>query len=80
MASQFASVAEVEAALADVVIVDRPINETYPSSLLHWIIGDAERAVVVEHTADGMHVLDDDVDVLGTSPGSAGTTRTCGTT
>lgn len=69
VASQFARVAEVEAALADVAIVDRPINETYPSSLLHWIIGDAERAIVVEYTADGMHVFDDDVDVLANQPG-----------
>ncbi|WP_454042721.1 choloylglycine hydrolase [Cellulosimicrobium sp. Marseille-Q8652] len=69
--SQFASVDEVEAALADVVIVDRPINDRYPSSLLHWIIGDARRAVVVEHTSDGMHVFDDDVDVLANQPGFA---------
>ncbi|MBD7919323.1 choloylglycine hydrolase family protein [Cellulomonas sp. Sa3CUA2] len=69
--SQFASVDEVEAALADVVIVDKPINEKYPSSLLHWIIGDATRAIVVEYTADGMHVFDDDVDVLTNQPGFA---------
>lgn len=69
VASQFASVDEVEAALGDVVIVDRPINEKYPSSLLHWIIGDSTRAVVVEHTSDGMHVFDDDVDVLANQPG-----------
>ena len=69
--SQFASVDEVEAALADVVIVDRPINEKYPSSLLHWIVGDATRSIVVEHTSDGMHVFDDDVDVLANQPGFA---------
>ena len=69
VASQFASVDEVEAALADVTIVDRPINETYPSSMLHWIIGDATRAVVVEQTDDGLHVVDDDVDVLTNQPG-----------
>lgn len=69
VASQFSTVDEVEAALADVVIVDRPINDKYPSSLLHWIIGDADRAIVVEYTADGMHVFDDDVDVLANQPG-----------
>jgi choloylglycine hydrolase len=67
--SQFGSVEEVAAALPDVVVVDRPINEKYPSSLLHWIIADATRAIVVEHTADGMHVFDDDVDVLANQPG-----------
>lgn len=69
--SQFASVDEVEAALSDVVIVDRPINDKYPSSLLHWIIGDARRSIVVEHTRDGMQVFDDDVDVLANQPGFA---------
>jgi choloylglycine hydrolase len=69
VASQFESVDEVEAALRDVAIVDRPINEKYPSSLLHWIIGDSERAIVVEYTAGGMHVFDDDVDVLANQPG-----------
>ncbi len=69
VASQFASVDEVEAALGNAVIVDKPINEQFPSSLLHWIVGDATRAIVVEHTADGMHVFDDDVDVLANQPG-----------
>lgn len=69
VASQFASVDEVEAALGSVVIVDKPINEKYPSSLLHWIIGDSKRAIVVEYTSDGMHVFDNDVDVLANQPG-----------
>ena len=67
--SQFATVDEVEAALANVTIVDKPINDKFPSSLLHWIIADANRAIVVEHTATGMHVFDDDVDVLANQPG-----------
>ncbi|MGK9146766.1 choloylglycine hydrolase [Plantibacter flavus] len=71
VASQFRSVDDVEAALGNVVIVDRPINEKYPSSLLHWVIGDATRAIVVEYTDDGMHVFDDDIDVLANQPGFA---------
>lgn len=71
LASQFSNVDEVEAALGDVVIVDRPINAKYPSSMLHWIIGDSSRAIVVEHTADGLHVFEDDVDVLANQPGFA---------
>jgi choloylglycine hydrolase len=69
--SQFASVDEVEAALQHVTIVDKPINDKYPSSLLHWIIADAKRAIVVEHTSEGMQVFDDDVDVLTNQPGFA---------
>ena len=69
VASQFSTVDEVAEVLPSVAIVDRPINDTYPSSLLHWIIGDATRAIVVEYTADGMDVFDDDVDVLANQPG-----------
>ncbi|PZE63959.1 MULTISPECIES: choloylglycine hydrolase [unclassified Curtobacterium] len=71
VASRFADVDAVEAALADVVIVDRPINDEYPSAFLHWIIGDRDRAIVVEQTEDGLHVFDDDVDVLTNQPGFA---------
>ena len=49
--ANFHTVDEVKAALAETVIVDRPINDRYPSSLLHWIIGDADRSIVVEYTA-----------------------------
>ena len=69
--ANFTSVDEVEAALANAVIVDRPINDQFPSSLLHWIIGDATRSIVVEYTAEGMQVFHDDVDVLANQPGFA---------
>jgi penicillin V acylase-like amidase (Ntn superfamily) len=71
VAACFTSVDAVEEALADVVIVDKPINEQFPSSLLHWIIGDATRSIVVEQTAAGLQVFHDDVDVLANQPGFA---------
>lgn len=70
-ASQFASVDEAEAALANVAIVDRPIDQRYPSSLLHWIIGDATRSIVVEYTASGLQLFHDELDVLANQPGFA---------
>ena len=69
--ANFQTVDEVEVALAQAVIVDKPINEKYPSSLLHWIIGDAKRSIVVEHTADGMQVFQNEFDVLTNQPGFA---------
>ena len=39
--------------------------------MLHWLIGDATRSIVVEYTAGGMHVFHDDVDVLTNQPGFA---------
>jgi len=69
--ANFETVGQVEEALANAVIVDEPINEKFPSSLLHWIIGDATRSIVVEHTAQGMQVFRDDFDVLTNQPGFA---------
>ncbi|WP_205647322.1 linear amide C-N hydrolase [Actinobaculum sp. 313] len=71
VAACFASVDEVEEALRSVAIIDRPVNNLYPSSLLHWIIGDGTRSIVVEYTIAGMEVFDDDVDVLTNQPGFA---------
>ena len=69
--ANFETVDQVEAALANAVIVDKPINDKFPSSLLHWIIGDATRSIVVEHTEAGMQVFHDDFDVLTNQPGFA---------
>lgn len=65
----FKTVDEVEKALKDVVIVAKPINDQYPVSQLHWLIGDAKRSIVVEYTTNGMEVYDNDVDVLTNQPG-----------
>ncbi len=66
--ANFTTVDEVEEALQNTAIVNKPINEQYPCSLLHWIIGDAKRSIVVEYMADGMHVYHDGFDVLTNQP------------
>ena len=68
VARNFTSVDEVEAALANVAIIAKPINDKFPVSLLHFLIGDAKRSIVVEYMADGMHIHHDDVDVLTNQP------------
>lgn len=67
--ANFTTVAEVEKALKEVAIVAKPINQQYPVSQLHWIIGDAKRSIVVEYTANGMEIFENDVDVLTNQPG-----------
>lgn len=67
VASNFKTVDAVEAALANVAIIGKPIGQ-FQSSLLHWLIGDNSRSIVVEYTADGMHVYHNDVDVLTNHP------------
>lgn len=68
VAASFSSVEEVRAALEGAVIVGVPAGEGLGVSYLHWIIGDAERSIVVESRADGLHVMDDPVDVLANQP------------
>lgn len=66
--ANFSTVDEVEAALANTVIVGKPAGEGLGVSYLHWIIGDANRSIVVEQMADGLHVHNDPVDVLANQP------------
>ena len=67
--SNFNTVDEVEATLKNVAIVAKAINDKYPVSMLHWLIGDKDRSIVVEYTPDGMNIYHDDLDVLTNQPG-----------
>ena len=68
--SNFASVDDVERALADVTLVNKGFG-SFPVSLLHWIIADATGCIVVESTAEGLQVMRDPADVLANQPGLA---------
>lgn len=65
----FSTVDDVERALSDAAIVAKPINDKYPVSQLHFIIGDSKRSIVVEYTKNGMEIHHNDVDVLTNQPG-----------
>ena len=69
VAMNFTTVDEAEAALKNVAIIAKPINEKYPVSLLHWLIGDKTRSIVVEYTDKGMQIFKNDFDVLTNQPG-----------
>ena len=71
VAMNFASVDEVEKELSNVAIISKPINDKFTVSMLHWIIGDSKRSIVVEYTKNGMEVFQNDVDVLANQPGYA---------
>ncbi|MBQ6409806.1 choloylglycine hydrolase [Candidatus Saccharibacteria bacterium] len=71
VAMNFASVDEVEEALKNAAIVAKPINEQFPVSELHFIIGDKDRSIVVEYTEKGMEIFHNDVDILTNQPGYA---------
>lgn len=67
--ANFETVSQVREALASVAIVDKLVNPKLPTSLLHWIVADANESIVVEYRSDGMHVFDDTPDVLTNQPG-----------
>lgn len=69
--ASFETVDQVEAALRNAVIVDEPIAPEWPSAMLHWIVADSARSIVVEYTAAGMQVFDNPADVLANQPGYA---------
>ncbi|SHE26181.1 choloylglycine hydrolase [Actinomyces glycerinitolerans] len=68
IAANFTSVDEVEAALVETAIVAKPVSANLGVSLLHWIIGDGRRSIVVEYMKDGMHIHDNPVDTLANQP------------
>ncbi len=69
VALNFTSVDEIKKVLKDVAIVAKPINDQYPVSELHWLIGDAKQSIVVEYTSNGMEIFENNVDVLTNQPG-----------
>ncbi len=69
VAMNFKTVEEVRKALGEIAIVAKPINEKFPVSELHFIIGDGKESIVVEYTERGMEIFDNPVDVLTNQPG-----------
>lgn len=69
LCANFGSIAEVKEALKDVTLVAKPINDTYPVAMLHWLVCDKEGSLVVEATKEGIEVYDDELDVLTNQPG-----------
>ena len=67
VARNFDSVDEVEEALKNVTLVSQ-IVPGQQESLLHWIIGDADRSIVVEYLPTGMKIHPNPVDTLANQP------------
>ena len=63
-----ANIAEARSALARVVIDGTPFAPELPCAQLHWLVADRSGCIVVESTADGLHVYDDPAGVLTNNP------------
>ena len=64
----FSNLQEVREILPRVTVVAKPVNEYLSVANLHWIIGDTTGSIVVECMADGLHVWENDADVLTNEP------------
>ena len=68
MLGSCATLAEVRTLLAKTNIVNIPFSEQLPLAQLHWLIADKTGSIVVESTADGLHIYDNPVGVLTNNP------------
>ena len=66
--SQCACVAEARKRLECMNILDTPFRPGLPAAQLHWLIADKTGSIVVESTADGLHIYDNPVGVLTNNP------------
>lgn len=65
----FDTVKDVKNVISDKVnIVNDAFSKELQPSPLHWLISDKNESIVVEQTKDGIHVYDNDVDVLTNNP------------
>lgn len=65
---QASSIAQVRRLLQNLNLVNIPFNLQFPLTPLHWIISDATASLVIEPTADGVHIYDNPIGVLTNSP------------
>lgn len=65
---QCATVAEAEALLARINLLNEQFSPELPLSPLHWIISDAERSITLESVKSGIKIYDNPVGVLTNNP------------
>lgn len=62
------NVKEAEEMLRHSIITEEAYGKDMPPSPLHWLIADRDMAIVVESTADGIHIYENPVGVLTNNP------------
>ena len=65
---QCATVGEAKQLLENVTVCDTAFSAALPPSPLHWMVADADAAIVAESTAEGASVYDDPVGVMTNEP------------
>lgn len=62
------SVEKASDLLERINIADIAFSKDYPLSPLHWLIADAEKAIVLESTVEGLTIYDNPIGVLTNNP------------
>ena len=63
-----ATLSEAREALTALNLTGTPFSAQLPAAQLHWLIADKSGAIVVESTADGLHIYDNPTGVLTNNP------------
>ncbi len=66
--AQAESLDEAKRLLRDINIIDEPFSDTVGVSPMHWMVSDGENAIVIEPTARGVMVYDNNLGVLTNEP------------
>lgn len=66
--SRYKTVAQVKAILQNTHITDTAFCNDMPPSPLHWLVADADSAITIEQTANGLTVYDNPIKVLANNP------------
>ena len=66
--ANYNSVEAVRNILLTAVITDEQFSKDFPNSDLHWFIADANEAIIVESTTDGLDCYDAETNVLTNNP------------
>lgn len=62
------NVEEAISLLKELNLVGTPFASNYPNASLHYLISDKNMSITVEFEADGMHIYNNDVNVLTNNP------------
>lgn len=65
---QCRTVADIKSHLTNLNLTDTPFSDQFPPAELHWLIADADSAIVVESVADGLKIYDNPIGVLTNNP------------
>ena len=66
--AQCSSVSQAKQLLEKVSIVDIPFSDRIPLTPLHWIIADAQEAITVEATIEGLKIYENNIGILTNEP------------